>query len=211
MACYVSNCTLRVDYYCKCKDNATNICKEHISSHCLLDGNHKLELVYRNLNKEESNNILNILLQSKQSLQDLKIKVQKITKMLIDDIYHYQLSTISTISQYEDKIFKNIKEILTNNEIKEEAYNNYIKIEGLDYFLDNEFFDYSSISLSINDYYTRNFMQSIKLENKSSKNVTKTMLFFKKNTKTLVCVDIKSLNIEKNALNLEKNMGSSAG
>ena len=112
----------------------------------------------------------------------------------------------------EDYISRTQEMVRENNEIPTDDYTQYLAEEDYDFTLDTSLINISKCTASLKEFYSRNFMDCLKLvPSYSPSTLTKSMVFFLRKSKTLVNIDVKSLDLTKKEVKIDESQGSRAG
>ncbi|OMJ71598.1 hypothetical protein SteCoe_30146 [Stentor coeruleus] len=211
MPCSYGSCSERPDFYCTCKGYRIEVCKGHSGEHCAEPGQHKLSKLYSLIEENQKGILLEIMSQKLTSFIDLKSKVLSITNNLVKYIYQQGQKSLDLIQEAQNELYQHIKSLNISNEILQTTYENLMKLEGLEFILDTALLDYSSISTEIENFYSKNFLSSIKIQHPDTKNYTTIISYFARNSKNLITFNVATSNYESVIIDIEKPMGNCAG
>ena len=210
--CCVLQCPNDVKFKCYCNESASYMCKDHSSDHCQNIGNHKLLSICVQLDEVIKKKYMQKCCEKRNILNGIKLKLIAETKDLLNVIVQYKMNALKKLLVEEEKLFDTLEMAQQRGEIYTDDYTNYLNQEEFECSIDFSCFNTQELDQAIFKYYSQNFLSAIKLiPVRERSNLTKSMIFFLRKSKTLIDINIQSMNMRKFDAPIENNMGSHAG
>ena len=119
---------------------------------------------------------------------------------------------MQNIMNEQNKLILTLQKVISTNEVNRKDYSLYQETYDYDVYMDNTMFENQNIKELINNYYSIDFLNAVKLiQIPSAQNLTKSMVFFLKSSKTLVNLNIQNSTLTKAEVRLDNALGSNAG
>ena len=145
-------------------------------------------------------------------IAEIKAKLIEETSILLQLITKRSNSALEKFVQLEENIFRIQEKARESNEIPIEEYLQYLNQDDFFFSSNLSLLNTSECSAAINTYFSNNILESLTfVQAYSSSSLTKSMIFFVRNSKVLVNIDMQSLNLTKTKMNLKNRKGSHAG
>lgn len=210
--CSYQGCLISSNFLCSCKEPSIFLCTKHSITHCQEQGNHNLLSVYISLNFEEKQKFVYKTEQRRKVLNNVKSALSQSTNDLISCISAKYKESIQNIMNEQNKLILTLQKVISTNEVNRKDYSLYQETYDYDVYMDNTMFENQTIKELINNYYSIDFLNAVKLiQIPSAQNLTKSMVFFLKSSKTLVNLNIQNSNLTKAEVRLDNALGSNAG
>ena len=211
MSCSVGTCSLEPLFLCSCEGNSKALCEFHSGFHLNEYPDHKIKLFNSPISLQEKKSIISTILNEVQALNLLKLRLEQVSKILINTINLSLSRALSPIIKSQATLLSKVSEISTSTSIKSSEYEKFLNDEDLIFKINPVHLDYFTQILEIDSFYTKDFLSLIEKVNKKSEGLSNTFSFFNKNSGTLFSLNPFTEELDSSELKLEKSMGGSAG
>ena len=211
MICSISQCKNGIRFKCFCKGAAIYICQSHSSDHCRDQGKHQLISMCTKLEQKINKNFMQKFYEKNNFLSAIKTKLLSEVTELMNFILQNHLSALQKFESEEERILNALEMAQKEEEVYIKDYSEYLKEENYDFSIDFNFFNSKLLRQEIMQYYSQDFLSTIKLIPSENKTITKSMVYFLRKTKSMININIKDMSLKKIEYQLEESMGSHAG
>lgn len=211
-SCFVENCAKFVNFKCECFKTLTFMCKDHSNFHCENPGPHKLVCILTQIDHATKADFLKKNYERRQFISSLKAKLISETSELINIISRNTNNAMAKLIIEEDRILRSQEMAREDNKIPTDEYLKYLNHEECDLTLDLSLFNISTLEHYLDEYYSKSFLSALKtVQSVNSLSFTKSMVFFMRNSNTMINIDIGKLVMSKAKVELDNCLGSHAG
>lgn len=211
MSCSVENCSLEALFFCNCESDFKMLCEVHSDFHLNEFTDHKIKLIYTPVCGQEKKSIISTILNELKSLNQLKFRLEQISKVLITTINMSLSRALTPILNSQAILLSRISKISNSSILKTLEYENFIDHEDLIFKINPDHLDYINLILEIDSFYTKDFLSSIEKLNKKSEGLHNAFSLFNNSSGTLYNLNPITEELEYSDLKPEKTMGGSAG